>query len=651
MTSRIGVIGAGPRGTSVLERLCANARGLGRAVEVHVFDPAPAGPGGVWRPQQSPLLLMNTVASQVGLFTDDSVRCEGPLVRGPGLHQWARMVCAGRVPGLPAPVLAEAFALGPDDYPTRAFYGHYLEWALRWLLANAPAEVTVRLHRAQVVALDDEAGGTQVVTLADGTRVGGFDRVVLALGHGPAVGSAEERADAAFARAHGLHHVRPGNPADVDLGGIRPGTPILLRGLGLCFFDYLVLLTAGRGGRFVDGPRGLVYRPSGQEPVLYAGSRRGVPHHARGRNQKGPHTRHTARFLTEAVIAELRAHADAGRPVGFADRVWPLLDREVRTVYHETLVRRAAGVRAAAEFARLAARAEEPEPVLLKRFGIARDARWDWAAVERPHTGRAFADADDFRRWLLDHLRADLAQARLGNVDGPVKAALDVLRDLRNEIRLVVDHGGVSGESYRDELEGWYNPLNAFLSIGPPAARIEEMIALIEAGVLHVLGPGTRVRRSTEDRAFLADSALVPGPPVAVRGLIEARLPEPDLRRSANPLLRHLRATGQARPYRIGGYECGALAVTGRPFHVVDARGRAHPARFAFGVPTEGVHWVTAAGIRPGVGSVTLEDADAIARALLGGTAAAPLSAPGGPAPKAAPEPARARPAPEEQIA
>jgi hypothetical protein len=30
------------------------------------------------------------------------------------------------------------------------------------------------------------------------------------------------------------------------------------------------------------------------------------------------------------------------------------------------------------------------------------------------------------------------------------------------------------------------------------------------------------------------------------------------------------------------------------------------------------VHWVTAAGIRPGVGSVTLEDSDAIARALLG---------------------------------
>ncbi len=35
------------------------------------------------------------------------------------------------------------------------------------------------------------------------------------------------------------------------------------------------------------------------------------------------------------------------------------------------------------------------------------------------------------------------------------------------------------------------------------------------------------------------------------------------------------------------------------------------------GVPTESVHWVTAAGIRPGVGSVTVEDSDAIAGAVL----------------------------------
>ncbi len=57
--------------------------------------------------------------------------------------------------------------------------------------------------------------------------------------------------------------------------------------------------------------------------------------------------------------------------------------------------------------------------------------------------------------------------------------------------------------------------------------------------------------------------------------------------------------------------------MTERPYRLIDAHGVPHPRRFAYGVPTESVHWVTAAGIRPGVGSVTLEDSDAIAAAVL----------------------------------
>ncbi|MGW0583682.1 FAD/NAD(P)-binding protein, partial [Streptomyces sp. NPDC002920] len=83
------------------------------------------------------------------------------------------------------------------------------------------------------------------------------------------------------------------------------------------------------------------------------------------------------------------------------------------------------------------------------------------------------------------------------------------------------------------------------------------------------------------------------------------------------PLLRALYAAGDCVPYRLDGHETGGLAVTGGPPRLVDAAGRAHPRRFAFGVPTEGVRWVTAVGVRPGVGSVTLEDSDAIARAAL----------------------------------
>ena len=87
--------------------------------------------------------------------------------------------------------------------------------------------------------------------------------------------------------------MRPANPADADLTGSRRAQPVAVRGLGLNFFDSLALLTEGRGGTFNGVPvrPGATCRPA-QEPVLYAGSRRGVPYHARGENQKGALGRH-----------------------------------------------------------------------------------------------------------------------------------------------------------------------------------------------------------------------------------------------------------------------------------------------------------------------------------------------------------------------
>ncbi|MBI0384019.1 FAD-binding protein, partial [Streptomyces albiflaviniger] len=250
------------------------------------------------------------------------------------------------------------------------------------------------------------------------------------------------------------------------------------------------------------------------------------------------------------------------------------------------------------------------EAAVLAEYGIPEARRWSWEAVAEPHRGRRFTGRDDFRRWLLAYAHQDAAHARLGNVEGPVKAALDVLRDLRNEVRLIVDHGGLTGASRRAHLDRWYTPLNAFLSIGPPRRRIEEMAALIEAGVLDVLGPRLEVTLESPDQGaekagFAARSAEVPGPPVTATTLIEARLPEPDVRRTADELLVQLLETGQCRPHRVEDYETGGIDVTTAPYRLVDAQGRPHPRRFALGVPTEGVHWVTAAGARPGVNSVT----------------------------------------------
>lgn len=632
----IAVIGAGPRGLAVLERLCAHerARPSHPRVLIHVVDDSPPGAGAVWRTGQSRFLLANTVASQITVYSDAASRIDGPVEPGPSLYEWAvslsgrsaRDGAEGPVPD--AATLAEARSLGPDCYPSRALCGQYYADCFRRVLAGAPGHVRIRVHRSRAVAMADThgfPGGPQGVRLADGTRLNRLDGIVLAQGHVPTRPSPQEERTASLSRIHHLTYLPPGNPADADLDGVPAGQPVLLRGLGLCFFDYMALFTLGRGGRFESAGDGLVYRPGGDEPVLYASSRRGVPFHSRGANEKGAHGRHLPRLLTAERVSALRRRAAAGGPpLSFTKDLWPLIAREVETVYYETLLAGRRGDTVRAEFAERYLACADPAgcDAVLTAFGVPAGDRWDWEAVADPAGQRTFADRDAFRAWLLGWLRDDVRHARQGNVSGPLKAALDVLRDLRNEVRLAVDHGGLDGASHRDELERWYTPLNAFLSIGPPPRRTQEMIALIEAGVLHLTGPGTRIRIDTGSGSFVAGSDTVPGPTVRARTLIEARLPVSDLRRTADPLLRHLLSTEACTAYRVPAgegdtYETGGLAVTPRPYRLVDAHGRAHPRRFAYGVPTEAVHWVTAAGIRPGVDSVTIADADAIAHAVL----------------------------------
>lgn len=264
--ARVAIIGSGPRGTSVLERLCASAKDFlapGGHLTVHVVDPYTPGAGAVWRTDQSQELLMNTVAGQITLFTDESVACSGPIRRGPSMHEWA--------------AVDQDRMLGPDDYPTRAHYGQYLQWVFNETVKDAPAGVEVKVHAARAVRLDDSSAGRQTLELSNGEIISHLDSVVLAQGHVPLQVDSQLQQLTTYAKANGLNHIKPDNPADVDLSCISPGESVLLRGLGLNFCDFMALLTTGRGGRFERTHKGLQYIPSGQEPHLYACSRRGVP--------------------------------------------------------------------------------------------------------------------------------------------------------------------------------------------------------------------------------------------------------------------------------------------------------------------------------------------------------------------------------------
>ena len=131
-TLTVAIIGAGPRGTSLLERLIANAAECApdRTIAVHVIDPYPPGGGRIWRSQQSPLLWMNTTSDDCTMFTDETVECEGPIVSGPTLIEWAQELVTGRLPSppgfRPAPsTSAEARRIQDSGFTTRQTQSDY----------------------------------------------------------------------------------------------------------------------------------------------------------------------------------------------------------------------------------------------------------------------------------------------------------------------------------------------------------------------------------------------------------------------------------------------------------------------------------------------------------------------------------------------
>ena len=82
----------------------------------------------------------------------------------------------------------------------------------------------------------------------------------------------------------------------------------------------------------------------------------------------------------------------------------------------------------------------------------------------------------------------------------PVKAAQEVLRILRDQLRSVIEFGGLSLESYIDfqsNVRGRINRLEA----GPPPLRSQQLLALLDAGVVRVpLRPDPEVTRRRRRR-------------------------------------------------------------------------------------------------------------------------------------------------------
>jgi hypothetical protein len=602
---KVAIVGSGPRGVSVLERMAARlAEGpVHEAVEIYLIDSHRVGTGRIWRTDQPRWFLMNTVADEVSAFSGPPDAGPARPGAGPSLAQWWSSVD----PEYP----------GPNSYAPRALHGRYMQFLLDTIEKNLPERVRLIPVHATVDALQRTADGYRL-TLRGGTRLTA-DRVVLTTGHTrPELTGNQRRLAAHAARHPGLRHIAGDSAADMPLDEIPAGSTVGVLGLGLSFYDVMAALTEGRGGHYDEDAGRLVYRPSGSEPVIVAGSRSGMPLPARGRNQKHHDHRHRhVLFTTERVLARGRHGA-----LSFADHALPWLLAEVELVYYATiLTSRGEPGKAAALEAEVVAAAESgvPDvPAVAAGHGLGDVPRIDLDAQARPFAGRHFAGPEEFTRALTDALAEDLAHADAGNVDDPLKAALDVIRDSRAVIRSLVDFAGLTPVSHREEFLGWYVPRSSFLAAGPPRRRLRQVDALLRCGVLRVAGPDTRIRPHPSGR-FGVHSPYVTGSEILVDTVIDARVPTPDIRLDPHPLTRSLRDKGIWTSYVNHGtdgdrFDTGGVAVTGAPFHPVDHTGRPDRGLYVLGIPTEHTRWFMQGGSsRPGFWTDFVQNADVIA--------------------------------------
>ncbi|OFT77449.1 exopolyphosphatase [Corynebacterium sp. HMSC30G07] len=628
VAASIAIIGAGPRGISITERLAAylHERPSQTPLTLHVIDDSQIGAGRVWDTTQTHTLCMNTLAGAVTLFTEPGATVGAPILEGPTMYEWIQALrgehshplMRAHPHPLPTSFTEEIRATRPESNPSRALYGEYLRWVWQVALAQLPEYVTVVEHNTRAVSIHED-GVTDAIQLADGTVIHA-DATVLATGWVlPGMSPAQQ----AFADS-GVTYIGANNPVEQDVDRLAPGEQVLVRGMGMGFFDLMALVTIGRGGRFVEDAStrsGLRYEPSGREPHLVVTSGRGYPYLPKSEYHSLP---------PKADLTRLRAAiANSQTPVSFGRDLWPALARDAYAAYYTTLARVRpqamklpldevlaaidavdldAHASAASIFPVAEALSETCADFSTEPFHLA-----DWAD---PLAGTETLSLEELNHCIGKRMADDIREA-VAAADSPIKAGLWVISAGRKPSAIATENG----RGLREAALSQYMAFGQMVGSGPPLFRTRELLALADASLATFLGPNPTTEVSTGNSdatgAEGTYTARSHSRTVTATALADAFLPGPDVRTSVDPLVASLRKSSRVRPFAPGGVETAAPETDASTRRAVHPDGTLDARLHIVGIPT-GKQWAdTTISPMPGTNPLMLQETDKTALSLL----------------------------------
>ncbi|MCX4845487.1 FAD/NAD(P)-binding protein [Streptomyces sp. NBC_00893] len=596
----IAIVGAGPYGLSMLERISANLPEylMHRKVQVHLIDPYLERGGRIWQHDQPDQLWMNSLAGSVSLFTDESVRCSGPIRRGPTLSQWAtsndRSLSADKaLDGLLG-------ASSPYRWASRSLMGEYMRWFLDFVTKHAPGNLRVHTHEKKVIDICPSRGVTESgddVWLEGDSRPIKSHRVVLAQGNPASLLTDEQDRLAELLPTRGGSYTPPGQATLRTAAACGPGEPVLVRGMGLTFFDYVQLFTTARGGFFHQKANGeLSYKPSGREPRLFVSSGRGVPYRpifwpiSRSRLLKCSVPQYVS---SETIRAFARDPRDCSATLDFQNKIIS----ELKYAYYAELVSSDPDRCSVpwSEYSRLFLSTKPGSALqdeLIAEKILKAEDRLDFESIGNPLKGVSFQHSSELQQWMRRYVARETNRMLSGSFSCD-QALVTSLRRLYVEFAQVFNSGTVvENSAFFRSMQGWMRSNLQFLNGGAPWPRQRELIALSRSGVVTFLGAGAKLKQS-EEGGFICSSTTLSRASVEITHVIDARNSQPSVSRSCDSLRRRLCERGEISALAgRSNLDSGdvvprveAIRVTNSG-EMICADGSVSPTRFAVGVGT-----------------------------------------------------------------